>query len=257
MDRYLIALAWAIAILFGAAMLMTLGVSTGQTVFFAVPTGAAIAVLVVLPYRRRHIDAALPRELSRVAYKVTESSIAFAWKWRGAPSRMRILRSELRAATHAEDHLTAPDQHLIYDGRDDGWVDTGVRPRIEYRYTLFVADKKGSWREPIRLRLAAVPLRDQVYQEANERLGTYREKGSVAVAVPGDGGRRDALGMLMVSDPLSDPHGVDVQRAERLGDMAPFAIAGDALGGIVTDAIFATADLLKGQPQDDGWREVE
>lgn len=257
MDRYLIALAWAVAILFGIATLMTLGVSTHQTLFFAIPTGVAIAALIVLPFRRRRIDAALPRELSRVAYKVTESSIAFAWKWRGAPTRMRILKSELRAAANADEHLTAPDQHLIYDGCEDGWVDAGVRARTEYRYTLFAADRDGAWREPIRLRLAALPLSDQVYQETNERLGTYREKGSGAVAAPRDGERRDALGMQIVSDPIGDPHGVDVQRAQMLGEAAPLAIAGDVLGGIVTDAIFATADLLKGQPKDNGWREVE
>ncbi len=243
-------LAWAGVILCAFGAFFTLQAGSAWVPFVLI----AIMCAAYLVYRWRHdrdLERVLPRGLSRLAYRSDETMVVFAWLWRGDRARhMRILRSETRGASDP-DATGSGGQTCVYDGDGDTFADSGVEPRRQYHYSLFVEEARGSWSTPVHRPVLTYAQAERASIESSQAAPTWTEDRAAPV------GRRDALGVTLVSDPMADPHGVDVQRARMLGDAGVLSVAGTALGGLATDLIFAAASAFAGDKAADGWEEIK
>jgi hypothetical protein len=116
---------------------------------FAVVGGLCGAYLIFGGRRDKDGSRVLPSSLERLAYFSDETSVALAWKWRrGREGRLRILRSDTRAAQSPDD--ASNGQTCVFDGSGQTLVvDHDVLSRRTYHYSIFVEDGNGRWSDPI------------------------------------------------------------------------------------------------------------
>jgi hypothetical protein len=203
---------------------------------------AAASLTGVLWARRRAAKErrTLPRGLARLRYRSDEGSVEFRWqRSRRFTGRVRVLRSEERGARDALEAGTG-GQLLVYEGAGESWLDTAVKPRHAYHYTLFVSDGPSGWSTPVRVQALTV--------SPDERRAIEATLQPSAAGAPG--GHQGVFTATHVPDPVQDPKGLEWYRGGS-------AVLGSALGGLATDAVFAVGGLFSRPSDDDGWVEVE
>jgi len=192
---------------------------------FAVVGGLCVVYLVFGGRSNRDGSRELPSSFERLAYFSDETSVAFAWKWRrGHQRRVRILRSDIRAAQGPDD--TSDGQTCVFDGSDQTLVvDHDVLPRRTYHYGLFVEDGKGRWSDPV-----CQPI--------------FTDAPAI----------RAAIEKTYDGPPPGSPE------AEALLHPRPFSIESattNAIAGAVTDLIFSAASVFAGTKASEGWEEIK
>ena len=84
--------------------------------------------------------------------------VAYLWEWAdGRPYRLRVLRSRLGFAAHADEGWQGVGgQFAVYEGEGTSLRDAGLAPLTTYWYTFFVRDGSGAWRELLQERIGTV-----------------------------------------------------------------------------------------------------
>jgi hypothetical protein len=206
-------------------------------------------ILLSSRHDRRQADG-LPRSLARLAYRSDETAVAFVWRWRHRrDKRLRILRSVTRGSKSVGGDA-GTDQTSVFDGFGDQVIDRDVTPRQTYYYSFFVEEDRGRWSQPVHETVLTLAPDDQAQIEASFESPRWADAREHA------GDERDVLGTRLAPDPLTDPHGVDVERARAMGDDGVAVIVGSALAAVATDAVFAVADIFVGRKPGEGWREI-
>jgi hypothetical protein len=206
-------------------------------------------ILLSSRHDRRSVSG-LPCSLGRLAYRSDETAVAFVWRWRRRhEKRLRILRSANRGSESVGGDA-GTDQTSVFDGFGDQVIDRDVKPRQTYYYSFFVEEDRGRWSHAVHQTVLTFSPEDQAQIEASYESPRWVDPREQM----GDG--RDVLATTLVADPLTDPHGVDVERARAMGESAEAVIVGSVLGAVATDAIFAVAEILAGKKPADGWQEI-
>ncbi len=221
-DRVLRVVAWV-----GIVSCLFLGfwLRTGHTwVVFVVIGGLCVAYLAVGARHDKKASSVLPASLDRLAYFSDDASVAFAWLWRkGRAGRLRILRSDDRPAESPD---AATGQTPVFDGGDQQQVvDRDVQPHRTYHYTIFVADARGRWSDPIHQ--------------------------PVLTDTPND---REAIEATYNGPPPGSPE------AEALLHTRPFSRESsltNAVAGVATDLIFSAASVFAADKPSEGWEEIK
>jgi hypothetical protein len=249
-SRFVSGLLWAGILmgLFGAFTVQ--GAGGGAVAVFLIPAGLCAVGLVVRLSMARDLERTLPDELAALWYRTGVASVAVRWRWQGGvATTVRLLRSPTFGARFPEAHVRpGSDQVLVYEGSDDHVLDVDVESGATYHYTLWVRDDEGDWRQPVRLLLTALNPPELKHIEATYQAAPVGVRGLE---------RRSALGKTLAPDELYDPHGTDVEWARAMGDAGVLSIAAHAMSDVLTDGIFAAADLLpEGELERSGWVRV-
>jgi hypothetical protein len=211
---------------------------------------ACVAWILLSSRRDRRSVSGLPRSLGRLAYRSDETAVAFVWRWRRRrQKRLRILRSASRGSESVGGDA-GTDQTSVFDGFGDQVLDRDVKPRQTYYYSFFVEEDRGRWSHPVHQTVLTLSPEDQAQIEASFESPKWVDPREWV------GDERDVLATRLAADPLTDPHGVDVERALTMGQSAEAVIVGSALGAVATDAIFAVAEIFAKRRPADGWQEI-
>jgi len=205
----------------------------------AVASGVLLAVALVVVttmvlWRRRdrELASSLPEELDRLAWRSDEATVAFIWRFRpGQETRVRITRSERGFAGRRG---TGHDQLLVFDAQGDQAVDHDVLPRRTYFYTLLV-ERPADAPAAVRIEIATISAAERAAIDATLEAPDRR----LPVAFSPE----------MASDRMYQGH-------VGYGAIGAASLAGEILGGIATDAVFAVAELFAGDEPPDGWVEI-
>ena len=248
MSRFSRAIAWAV--IFSCFLLAWLEQSRMIRVG-CVAVACACVVWILLSFRHdRRFASGLPRSLARLAYRSDETAVARVWRWRHRrQKRLRILRSVTRGSKSVAGDA-GTDQTSVFDGFGDQVIDRDVKPRQTYYYSFFVEEDRGRWSQPVHQTVLTLSPEDQAQIEASFESPKWVHPREHA----GDG--RDVLATRLAPDPLTDPHGVDVERGLVMGESGEAVIVGSVLSAVATDAIFAVAEIFAGKKPADGWQEI-
>jgi len=190
-----------------------------------------VATMVLIRRRERELASSLPEELARLAWRSDEASVAFIWRFRpGQETRVRITRSERGFAGRRG---TGHDQLVVFDAQGDQAVDHDVLPRHTYFYTLFV-ERPPDAPAAVRLEIATLSAAERAAIDATLEARDRRLQVAISPEM--------ARGMY--------------QGHVDYGVVGAASFAGEILGGIATDAVFAAADLFAGDEPPDGWVEI-
>lgn len=190
-----------------------------------------LATMVLIRRRERELASSLPEELARLAWRSDEASVAFIWRFRpGQETRVRITRSERGFAGRRG---TGHDQSMVFDAQGDQAVDHDVLPRRTYFYTLLVERPKDA-PAAVRIEIATLSAAERAAIDATFEARDRRPQVAISPEM--------ARGMYRGH--------VDY------GVVGAASFAGEILGGIAIDAVFAVADLFAGDEPPDGWVEI-
>jgi hypothetical protein len=191
-----------------------------------------VATMVLMRRRDRELASSLPEELDRLAWRSDEATVAFIWRFRpGQETRVRITRSERGFAGRRG---IGHDQLVVFDAQGDQAVDHDVLPRRTYFYTLLI-ERPVDAPAAVRIEIATLSAAERAAIEATLEAPDRR----LPVACFPETAR----------DRMYQGH-------VGYGVIGAASFAGEILGGVATDAVFAVADLFAADGPPDGWIEI-